>query len=46
MLHLSVNTVHHHYKEQPVNGVYGAGCIYYRNHVPHTAFVKSEVSKC
>jgi len=41
MLHLAVNTLHHHYKEQPVNAVYRTGSIYYRNHVIHTAFAKS-----
>jgi hypothetical protein len=28
MLHLAVNTLHHHYKQQPVNAVYGTGRIY------------------
>jgi len=46
MLHLAVNTLHHHYKEQPVNTVYGTDSIYYRHHVLLTAFAKSEVSKC
>jgi hypothetical protein len=43
MLHLAVNTLHHHYKEQPHIAVYGTGSIYYGNHIQHTASAKCKV---